>query len=35
MEWLALILVLIVAGVLVHKYKPEWIDKVKSLLPKK
>ena len=35
MEWLILILGILAAGILIQRWKPEWIEKVKSFLPKK
>ena len=30
MEWLIVIFGILAAGVLIHQWKPEWIEKVKS-----
>ena len=34
MEWLILILGIIAVGILVKQWKPEWTEKVKSLIKK-
>jgi len=34
MEWLILVLVVLAGYFLIEKYKPEWIEKVKSLVKK-
>jgi len=35
MEWLILVLAVLAGYFLIEKYKPEWIEKAKSFLPKK
>ena len=34
MEWLIILLGIIAVGILVKQWKPEWIEKVKSLIKK-
>jgi len=34
MEWLILILGILAAGILIQRWKPEWIEKAKSLIKK-